>query len=119
VVIDPITSIVSVSGAHGVKSMLTRLVDFLKLQQITAVFTNLTFENTREEKPEESVSSLMDAWIALSDEDRNGKRTRGLSVVKSRGMAHSRDPRELLMSRKGVELGDVFPGNGVAINKRT
>ena len=113
VVVDPITSILSVSGIYGVKSMLTRLVDFLKVQQITSMFTNLTFGTNREERTEEGVSSLMDTWIVLSDDERNGRRTRGLYVVKSRGMAHSRELRELVISKKGVELGDVMTGNGL------
>jgi circadian clock protein KaiC len=112
VVVDPITSIVSVSGIYGVKSMLTRLVDFLKVQQITSMFTNLTFGRNREEKTEEGISSLMDAWIVLWDGERNGRRTRGLYVVKSRGMAHSRELRELVVSHKGVELGNVMTGSG-------
>ena len=102
VVVDPITSIVSVSGIYGVKSMLTRLVDFLKVQQITAMFTNLTFERNREEGSEEGISSLMDTWIVLWDGERNGQRTRGLCVVKSRGMAHSRELRELVVERQRV-----------------
>jgi circadian clock protein KaiC len=114
VVVDPITSIVSVSGIYGVKSMLTRLVDFLKVQQITAMFTNLTFGRNREERTEEGISSLMDTWIVLWDGERNGQRTRGLYVVKSRGMAHSREPRELLVRNKGVELGNVMTGDGLA-----
>jgi circadian clock protein KaiC len=114
VVVDPITSIVSVSGIYGVKSMLTRLVDFLKVQQITAMFANLTFGRNREERTEEGISSLMDTWIVLWDGERNGQRTRGLYVVKSRGMAHSREPRELLVRNKGVELGNVMTGNGLA-----
>jgi circadian clock protein KaiC len=114
VVIDPITSIVSVSGIYGVKSMLTRLVDFLKVQQITSMFTNLTFGAAREEGTEEGVSSLMDTWIVLEDGERNGNRTRELRVVKSRGMAHSRDLRELVVSEKGVELGDEMTVNTLA-----
>src|SRR5579862_3811282 len=91
VVVDPITSIVSVSGIYGVKSMLTRLVDFLKVQQITTVFTNLTFGSRREETSEEGISSLMDTWILLTEGERNGQRIRGLYVVKARGMDHSRE----------------------------
>jgi circadian clock protein KaiC len=114
VVVDPITSIVSVSGIYGVKSMLTRLVDFLKVQQITSMFTNLTFGRNREERTEEGISSLMDTWIVLWDGEQDGQRPRGLYVVKSRGMAHSRQPRELVVSHKGVELGDVMTGSGLA-----
>ena len=94
--------------------MLTRLVDFLKVQEITSIFTNLTFGRNREERTEEGVSSLMDTWIVLWDGERNGQRTRGLYVVKSRGMAHSRELRELVVSRKGVELGNVMTGDGLA-----
>jgi len=114
VVVDPITSIVSVSGIYGVKSMLTRLVDFLKVQQVTSMFTNLTFGRNREERTEEGISSLMDTWIVLSDAERNGPRIRGLYVVKSRGMAHSRELYELVVSDKGVELGTVMTGIGLA-----
>ena len=114
VVVDPITSIVSVSGIYGVKSMLTRLVDFLKVQQITSMFTNLTFGRDREERTEEGISSLMDTWIVLSDGEQNGRRTRGLSVVKSRGMAHSRELRELVVSRRDVKLGGLMAGDGLA-----
>jgi circadian clock protein KaiC len=113
VVVDPITSIVSVSGIYGVKSMLTRLVDFLKVQQITSLFTNLTFGATREERTEEGVSSLMDTWIVLWDGERNGQRTRGLYIVKSRGMGHSRQLRELAVSSKSMELGDVMTDSGL------
>ena len=116
VVVDPITSIVSVSGIYGVKSMLTRLVDFLKVQQITSMFTNLTFGKNREERTEEGVSSLMDAWIVLSDGERNGQRTRGLCVVKCRGMAHSRELRELVVNEKGVELGAAMTEQGASRN---
>jgi circadian clock protein KaiC len=114
VVVDPITSIVSVSGIYGVKSMLDRLVDFLKVQQITSIFTNLTFGRNREEKTEGGVSSLMDAWIVLWDGERDGQRTRGLYVVKSRGMAHSRELRELTVSDQGLELGNVMTSNTLA-----
>jgi circadian clock protein KaiC len=114
VVVDPITSIVSVSGIYGVKSMLTRLVDFLKVQQITSMFTDLTFGRNLEERTEEGISSLMDTWLVLSDAERNGTRTRGLYVVKSRGMAHSRELRELVVSDKGVEVGNVMTGDGPA-----
>jgi len=113
VVVDPITSIVSVSGIYGVKSMLTRLVDFLKVQQISSMFTNLTFGRDREERTEEGISSLMDTWLVLVDGEQNGRRTRRLYVVKSRGMAHSRELRELVVSRKGVELAAVLTGDGL------
>jgi circadian clock protein KaiC len=94
--------------------MLTRLVDFLKVQQITSMFTNLTFGGKREERAEEGISSLMDTWIVLWDGEQRGQRARGLCVVKSRGMAHSREGRELVVSDKGVELGGAMAVNGMA-----
>jgi circadian clock protein KaiC len=108
VVIDPITNLVSVSGGSSIKSMLMRLVDFLKVQQITSLFTNLTFSGDPQERTAAAVSSLMDTWIVLRDSKPNGRPRRELYVLKSRGMAHSRDPRELIVSDRGMELGKVL-----------
>jgi circadian clock protein KaiC len=108
VVIDPITNLVSASGAYDVKSMLTRLVDFLKVEQITSMFTNLAWSGDPQQGAGSAVSSLMDTWIVLRDSKPNGRPRRELYVLKSRGMAHSREPRELIVSRKGLELGVVL-----------
>ena len=107
VVIDPITNLVSVSGTYDVKSMLMRLVDFLKVEQITSMFTNLTFAGDPQERTAAAVSSLMDTWIVLRDSKPNGRPRRELYVLKSRGMAHSRVVRELIVSERGMELGSV------------
>ncbi len=118
VVIDPITNLVSAAGTYDVKSMLMRLVDFLKVEQITSMFTNLTFAGDPQERTAAAVSSLMDTWIVLRDSKPNGRRKRELYVLKSRGMAHSREPRELIVSEKGLELGialtDPTPATTVA-----
>jgi circadian clock protein KaiC len=108
VVIDPITNLVSVSGTYDVKSMLMRLVDFLKVEQITSMFTNLTFAGDPQERTAAAVSSLMDTWIVLRDSKPNGRPRRELYVLKSRGMAHSREVRELIVSDRGMELGSVL-----------
>jgi circadian clock protein KaiC len=108
VVIDPITNLVSVSGSYDVKSMLVRLVDFLKVEQITSMFTNLTFAGDPQERTAAAVSSLMDTWIVLRDSKPNGRPRRELYVLKSRGMEHSREVRELIVSKKGLELGIVL-----------
>jgi circadian clock protein KaiC len=109
VVIDPITSIVSVAGISGVKSMLTRLVDFLKVYQITSMYTSLTFGRNTEERVEEGVSSLMDTWIVLqAGLSSSGQGTRGLRIVKSRGMPHSRELRELIVGDRGIDLGKAL-----------
>lgn len=114
VVIDPITNLVSASGTYNVKSMLMRLVDFLKVEQITSMFTNLTFAGDPQERTAAAVSSLMDTWIVLRDSKPNGRPRRELYVLKSRGMAHSREPRELLVSARGLELGGILTDHTVA-----
>jgi circadian clock protein KaiC len=114
VVIDPITNLVSDSATYNVKSMLMRLVDFLKVEQITSMFTNLTFAEDPREKTAAAVSSLMDTWIVLRDSKPNGRPRRELYVLKSRGMAHSREPRELIVSQRGLELGNILRDHTVA-----
>jgi circadian clock protein KaiC len=114
VVIDPITNLVSASGSYDIKSMLVRLVDFLKVQQITSMFTNLTFAGDPQERTGAAVSSLMDTWIVLRDSKPNGRPRRELYVLKSRGMAHSREVRELIVSKRGLDLGAVLSDHTVA-----
>src|SRR5579859_385161 len=105
VVVDPITNLISASGIYGLKSMLMRLVDFLKVEQITSMFTSLSFAGDPQERTAAAVSSLMDTWIVLRDSERNGRSRRELYIIKSRGMAHSRETRELVVSERGIELG--------------
>src|ERR1039458_960050 len=114
VVVDPITNLVSASGSYDVKSMLVRLVDFLKVEHITSMFTNLTFAGDPQERTAAAVSSLMDTWIVLRDSKPNGRPRRELYVLKSRGMAHSREVRELIVSKNGLELGMVLSDHTVA-----
>ena len=114
VVIDPITNLISASGSYDVKSMLVRLVDFLKVQQITSMFTNLTFAGDPQERTAAAVSSLMDTWIVLRDSKPNGRPRRELYVLKSRGMEHSREVRELIVSKRGLDLGVVLSDHTVA-----
>ncbi|MCI1186633.1 circadian clock protein KaiC [Hymenobacter sp. DH14] len=111
VVIDPITNLISVGNLSEVRSMLTRLIDFLKVSNITALFTALV--NTgmgRSEMTEEGVSSLVDTWISVRDLEGIGERNRGLSILKSRGMAHSNQVREFIVTSRGIELLDVVLG---------
>lgn len=114
VVIDPITNLIPSTGTYDVKSMLVRLVDFLKVEQITSIFTNLTFAGDPQERTAAAVSSLMDTWIVLRDSKPNGRPRRELYVLKSRGMAHSREVRELIVSKSGLELGMVLKDHTVA-----
>jgi circadian clock protein KaiC len=106
VIIDPITNFDMVGSAVEVKSMLMRLVDVLKGDGITCLFTSLTGAESALESTEVGVSSLVDTWLVLRDLDSDGERHRGLSVVKSRGMAHSNQTREFLITSKGIRMAD-------------
>ena len=110
VVMDPVTNLVMVSTRNEVRSMLTRLVDFLKTQGITSVFTSLTTGGGPLEASEADVSSLMDTWLLLQSIEVGGERNRVLYVLKSRGMEHSNQIREFLITDDGVRLLDVYLG---------
>jgi len=114
VVVDPITNLINVGHVTSVKSMLTRLIDMLKSEQITAVFTNLTFGDHIEETTT-GISSLMDSWILLRDVQAGAGRTRVIYVLKSRGMAHSNEVRELRLSDEGIDILGV-PGEAVILS---
>jgi circadian clock protein KaiC len=111
VVVDPISNLSLDRNASEVKPTLMRLIDFLKQQQITTLFTSLTAGGG--ETPEDSqlgVSSLMDTWLLLRNVEFNGERNRTIYVLKSRGMAHSNQVREFVLSDKGIDLVDVYLG---------
>lgn len=109
IVIDPISSYTSVGNTRDVKSMMVRLFDSLKLRQITGFVTYLTTAR-RMEETEVGISSLIDTWLEVRDVEFNGERTRGLYVIKSRGMAHSNQVREFVLHKEGIRLLDVYPG---------
>jgi circadian clock protein KaiC len=111
VIVDPITNLVS-ANLNEVHAMLMRLLDFLKDRQITAMFTTLTANRGAEEQTEVGISSLTDTWILLRDLELNGERNRCLYVLKSRGMAHSNQIREFVLSRTGVRLLPAYVGSG-------
>lgn len=114
IVIDPLTNLVSIGSPAEVKSMLVRLIDYLKMKQVTALFTSLTAGGQDEISSEVGVSSLMDTWILVRNLENDGERNRALYVLKSRGMAHSAQVREFRLTSHGVELVDVSVGpNGV------
>lgn len=110
VIVDPINSFVMGSNETEVKAMLMRLVDFLKMNNITAFFTHLTSGGSALEQTDVNISSLIDTWLLLRDIELNGERNRGLHVLKSRGMAHSNQIREFLITNHGVELREVYIG---------
>ena len=108
VAIDPISNFLSSADQGGVKSMLIRLVDFLKMRQITTMFTHLTSLGGPAEHTDETVSSIMDTWLLLRDLEDDGLRSYAVSVLKSRGMSHSHELREFILSDEGIHLGAVY-----------
>ncbi|MDB5341442.1 MAG: kaiC [Planctomycetaceae bacterium] len=110
VVADPISNLTSIGSGNEAKSMLTRLIDFLKINQITAMFSDLNHGGATLVSGNEEISSLIDTWLCLRDMEHQGERNRGLHIQKSRGMAHSNQIREFLLSDKGVDLVDVYLG---------
>ena len=114
VVIDPITNLMT-GNANEVHSMLMRLMDFLKGRQVTSYFTTLTNGGQAIEQTEVGVSSLVDTWILLRDIELNGERNRCLYLLKSRGMAHSNQVREFVMTKNGVVLLPAYVGSGTVL----
>jgi circadian clock protein KaiC len=107
VLVDPITDFTDSLADN--KAMLTRLIDFLKMEGITALFTSLTEAGGHAEQSESGVSSLIDTWIVLRSLEREGRRYRALCVLKSRGMPHSHDIREFRITRKGIDINEDQP----------
>ncbi|MGA2624846.1 MAG: circadian clock protein KaiC [Bacteroidota bacterium] len=112
VILDPINAFVAGDNHAEVKTMLLRLVDFLKMKRITAFFTSLTSADGGTESTDVYVSSLIDTWLLLRDIEIGGERNRGLYVLKSRGMPHSNQIREFRLTNHGIELLDVYVGPG-------
>jgi circadian clock protein KaiC len=110
VVIDPVTTMLTEGAAHDVRSMLLRLMDYMKSLQITAYLVSLSHNNSPVEQSEAEISSLIDTWLLVRDLENGGERNRGLYILKSRGMAHSNQIREFVLGHRGVELLDVYLG---------
>lgn len=111
VVVDPITNFLAVADQGDTKAMLTRLIDLLKIKEITGMFTSLTSAGREIEDSEVGVSSLMDVWLLVKNIEMNGERNRGLYILKARGIAHSNQVREFLLTDHGVELVDAYVGS--------
>lgn len=114
VILDPITNLVTVGDPSEVKSILIRLIDFLQKEQITVMFTALTYNNSAKNAADEDVSSLVDTWLSVNDIEFNGERNRGIYILKSRGIKNSNQVREFLITDNGIKIVDVTLGpNGV------
>jgi circadian clock protein KaiC len=120
VVVDPISSLVAAGDPHEVKSMLVRLFDYLKTAQITCLVTSLIAGASFHET-DVGISSLIDTWIQVRDIEIAAERTRGLYLVKSRGMGHSNQVREFLITSRGIHMVPVAlePAGGLTGSART
>ena len=111
VVVDPLTALIDSGDMNDVRALVLRLVDYLKEQGVTAVFTTLAEgDNRTTEMTEIQVSSLMDSWLLLRDIELGGERNRGLYILKSRGMEHSNQIREFLITSEGIQLVAPYLG---------
>jgi circadian clock protein KaiC len=113
VVVDPISNLTNVGSEDDSQAMLTRLLDFLKVQGITAFMTYLARHQSTDLASEDTdlgISSITDAWLLLRDIEHGGERNRGLYVLKARGMAHSNQIREFRLTENGIQLVDVYTG---------
>lgn len=105
-IIDPISSLISIGNSSEVGAMLVRLLDTLKINQVNALFTSLTHDGYAEYSNStiDAVSSLADTWINLRNEERNNERVRSLLIVKSRGMGHSNNQQDFTITGRGIQF---------------
>ncbi len=108
-IMDPVTNLLTVGSQGDVRSMLTRIIDYLKQETITGLFTSLTPGKTELQETDAGISSLMDTWIVLTIGEEHRTRRRWLSVLKSRGMAHSNTVHEYVLTDHGLQLLDAEP----------
>ncbi len=110
VIVDLITSLLDTGTDAETRGMVIRLMDFLKGRLITSLFTSLPPAGQESLRSGMAMSSLMDAWLSLQDIEGNGERNRVFYVIKSRGMAHSNQVREFLISDRGIDVVDAYVG---------
>lgn len=115
IVIDPISNLIEVGEQAEVKAMLSRLIDYYKSNKTTILFTSLVVKGVNEDTSGVGISSLMDTWIQAKDFESNGEHNRGLVVVKSRGMSHSNQIREFLLTEEGIRLLDIPLSTGAVL----
>jgi circadian clock protein KaiC len=111
VIVDPISNLQAAGSLEDSTNMLIRLIDFLRRNKITAFFVSLTSGGSTLEGTDEGMSSIVDTWLLVRDIELNGERNRALYVLKARGMAHSNQVREFLISDKGIRLVPAYVGS--------
>ncbi len=112
VIVDPMSSFTGPDSRLDATSFMTRLIDYLKTKGITGLFTSLSYDGEPLESTHAKVSSLMDAWLLLRDVELDGERNRLITIIKARGIGHSKQCREFVLSDKGIDLVDVYLGEG-------
>lgn len=110
VIVDPVSNLISGANRDEANQMVVRLIDYLKMHCITALLTSLTSGGFAEEATEIAISSIVDTWLLVKSIDASGERNRGLYVLKSRGMEHSNQIREFVITSRGVDLVNVYIG---------
>jgi circadian clock protein KaiC len=112
VVMDPVTNLITIGDTPEVTAMLTRVIDYLKMKGVTALFTSLTGGGGGEERTDVGISSLMDTWVLLRNVEENNDRKRMLNILKSRGMAHSSQVRYFRLTDSGIEVQEPLVKGG-------
>jgi len=115
IIMDPVTNFITAGNADEVRSLLSRLLDLAKSRGVTLMCTSLTAAGDSEQQSEVGISSLMDTWLLVRNLETSGERNRGLYVLKSRGMGHSNQVREFVLSGKGIELVEPYLGPGTVL----
>ncbi len=116
VIIDPLSSLLPISNQLQVRLMIMRIIDFLKMNHITTFLTNLVHSSGSSlEETEIAISSLIDTWLLVKVIELNGECNRLMYILKSRGMAHSNQVREFIITDEGIDLVDVYIGPGVVL----
>ncbi|HVU25589.1 MAG TPA: circadian clock protein KaiC, partial [Opitutus sp.] len=111
VVLDPVSNLQAAGTLNESTNLLIRLVDFLRRRHVLALLLSLTTAGRDQEATEEGISSMVDTWLLLRDIEFGGERNRAMYVLKSRGMAHSNQIREFLITSKGVRLVSPYLGS--------
>jgi circadian clock protein KaiC len=97
-----------------VSEMLIRQVDFLKSRGVTALFTSLNTYGDEESAAVQQIGSLIDTWLVLKLAEGDGSRHRIIYVLKSRGMAHSHEIRNFVLSDDGLLVDGVYHATAVS-----
>lgn len=112
IVIDPISALIRAGNELTAHSAIERLIDWSRASRITMMCTSQLDEVANKRTSPLDISTIADTWIHLNYLVQAGERNRGLSIIKSRGMAHSNQVRELILSDTGVTLSDTYTAGG-------